>query len=39
MFPDRLMLAGISPIFNDGDSNIKKNYRTVSVLNTNSKLF
>ena len=39
IFPDRLKLADISPIFKADDSSIKKNYRPVSVLNTISKLF
>ena len=39
IFPDRLKLADISPIFKAGDSSVKKYYRPVSVLNTISKLF
>ena len=39
IFPDRLKLADISPIFKADDSSVKKNYRPVSVLNTISKLF
>ena len=39
IFPDRLKLADISPIFKGGDSNMKKNFRPVSVLNSISKLF
>ena len=32
IFPNRLKLADISPIFKAGDSSVKKNYRPVSVL-------
>ena len=39
IFPNRLKLADISPIFKAGDSSVKKNYRPVSVLDTISKLF
>ena len=39
IFPNRLKLADISPVFKAGDSSMKKNYRPVSVLNTISKLF
>ena len=39
VYPDRLILADISPIFKAGDSSIKKSYRPVSVLDTISKPF
>ena len=39
IFPDKLKLADISPIFKAKDNTSKKNYRPVSVLNTVSKLF
>ena len=39
IFPNRLKLADISPIFKANDSTLKKNYRPVSVLNIISKLF
>ena len=39
VFPDRLKLADISPIFKSVDSMAKKNYRPVSILNSVSKLF
>ena len=39
VFPDKLKLADISPIFKSVDSMSKKNYRPVSILNSVSKLF
>ena len=39
IFPNRLKLADISPIFKANDSTLKKNYRPVSVLNIISKIF
>ena len=39
VFPDKLKLADISPIFKSVDSMAKKNYRPVSILNSVSKLF
>ena len=39
IFPDKLKVADISPIFKAKDNTSKKNYRPVSVLNTVSKLF
>ena len=39
IFPDRLKLADITPIFKSGDRTTKKNYRPVSILNIISKLF
>ena len=39
VFPDKLKLADITPIFKSVDSMAKKNYRPVSILNSVSKLF
>ena len=39
IFPDKLKLADITPIFKSVDSMAKKNYRPVSILNSVSKLF
>ena len=39
VFPDKLKLANISPIFKSVDSMAKKNYRPVSILNSVFKLF
>ena len=39
LFPDKLKLADISPIFKNGDRNDKLNYRPVSILPSISKLY
>ena len=39
IFPEKLKLADITPIFKSVDSMAKKNYRAVSILNSVSKLF
>ena len=39
IFPDKLKLADISPIFKSKDSVLKKNYSHVSILNVILKLF
>ena len=39
IFPDNLKKADVSPIFKIGDSQIKKNFRPISVLSTLSKVF
>ena len=39
VFPDKLKLADISPIFKSIDSMAKENYRPVSILNSVSKIF
>ena len=31
MFPDKLKLADVSPVFNSGDTTAKKNYRPITV--------
>ena len=38
-FPNKLKLAGMSPIFKQGDSSSKKNFRPISVLSAMSKIF
>ncbi len=38
-FPDKLKLADVSPIFKQGDSSSKKNFRPISVLSAMSKIF
>ena len=39
IFPDKLKLADISPIFKANNNTLKNNYTQVGVLNTVSKLF
>ena len=39
VFPDKLKLADISPIFKSIESMAKENYRPVSILNSVSKIF
>jgi len=39
IFPDKLKLSDITPIFKSVDCMYKKNYRPVSILNSISKLF
>ena len=39
LFPDRLKLADVSPVFKNGDRNDKLNYRPVSILPTISKIY
>ena len=39
LFPDRLKLADVSPVFKNGNKNDKLNYRPVSILPTISKIY
>ena len=39
IFPDKLKLADISPIFKSNDSRLKKNYEHVNVFDVISKFF
>ena len=39
MFPDKLKLADVSPVFKSGDTTAKNNYRPISVLPALSKVF
>ncbi len=39
IFPEKLKLADVSPVFKKGDATVKKNYRPISVLSSLSKVF
>ena len=39
IFPNKLKLADVTPIFKLGDSSLKKNFRPISVLSAMSKIF
>ena len=39
IFPDPLKLADVSPVYKDGTSSSKSNYRHISVLSAFSKVF
>ena len=39
IFPDKLKLAEVSPLFKSVDALLKKNYRPISILPTVSKVF
>ena len=39
IFPDPLSLGDVSPVYKDGNSSSKSNYRPISALSTFSKVF
>ena len=39
IFPEKLKLADVSPVFKNGDATVKKNFRPISVLSSLSKVF
>ena len=39
IFPEKMKIADVSPVFKNGDATVKKNFRPISVLSSLSKVF